>query len=29
MVDDMVGKYKTPEELKIGDRSLDELIEVK
>ncbi len=29
MIDNYVGKYKSSDELKIGDRSLDQLIEIK
>jgi hypothetical protein len=29
VVDKMIGKYKNEEEMKIGDRSIDELVEIK
>jgi hypothetical protein len=29
LIDKFIGKYKTEDELKIGDRKIDELIEIK
>jgi len=29
IVDNYVGKYQTEDEMKIGDRTIDELVEIK
>lgn len=29
LIDSMIGRYKTEDEMKIGDREIDDLVEVK